>query len=152
MLINVNICSQFYLFQNTPRRVDATSFQKIDVDKPSTPGDFCYMTYSEKLKNPLWQRKRLEVLNRDNFTCQICKSTDKNLQVHHRHYLTAREPWDYPNELLVTLCYECHKKEEELELTAKEAINALHTWGYFNFQIVKELNKLIESKISVSHG
>lgn len=43
MLINVNICSQFYLFQNTPRRVDATSFPKIDVDKPSTHGDFCFM-------------------------------------------------------------------------------------------------------------
>lgn len=106
------------------------------------------MTYSEKLKDPKWQRKRLEILNRDEFDCKICKSTENNLQIHHRHYINGREPWDYPNELLVTLCYECHKKEEDLELSAKDAINALHFWGYFNFEIVAEINAIISKKIT----
>jgi len=29
-------------------------------------------TYAEKLKHPLWQRKRLEILNRDGFKCAQC--------------------------------------------------------------------------------
>jgi len=28
------------------------------------------LTYSEKLKDPRWQKKRLEILSRDNFTCE----------------------------------------------------------------------------------
>lgn len=106
------------------------------------------MSYSEKLKDPRWQKKRLEILNRDEFTCKICQSTTKSLQIHHRHYVTGREPWDYPNELLVTLCYECHKKEEDLELTAKDAVNALHNFGYFNYEIVAEINKLIQKRLN----
>ena len=34
------------------------------------------MGYSEKLKDPRWQKKRLEILERDNFRCQYCG--DKN--------------------------------------------------------------------------
>lgn len=71
------------------------------------------MTYSEKLKDPRWQRKRLEVMSRDNFTCVSCRSTDKTLHVHHQLYINdGRDPWEYHNLLLVTLCYECHEKEE----------------------------------------
>lgn len=103
--------------------------------------------YQEKLKDPRWQRKRLEILNRDNFTCQICKSTENNLQIHHRHYVGGRLPWDYPNELLVTLCNICHKKEEDLSLKAVDAVNTLHNFGYFNFEIVAEINKLIEKRL-----
>lgn len=110
------------------------------------------MTYSEKLKSPLWQKRRFDILNRDNFTCQICNSTDKTLHIHHRHYINGRDPWDYPNELLVTLCETCHKLEESNVAKAEEIIKALHHWGYFNFQIIAEVNKLIESKISVNHG
>jgi len=62
--------------------------------------------YSEKLKNPKWQRKRLEVLNRDNFTCQHCRDTKTELHVHHLKY--TKEPHDAPLEDLVTLCKICH--------------------------------------------
>jgi len=104
------------------------------------------MDYKEKLKDPRWQRKRLEIMQRDKFTCQICKATDNSLQVHHRHYLTGREPWDYTNELLITLCFVCHKKEEDLKAKAYDVVNALHYWGYFNFEIIAEINKLIALK------
>lgn len=30
------------------------------------------MTYSQKLRDPRWQKKRLEILERDSFTCQHC--------------------------------------------------------------------------------
>jgi len=69
--------------------------------------------YSEKLKDPRWQKKRLEILQRDNFTCQYCGDTKATLAVHHKDYFPNIEPWDCPDDLLITLCEECHKLELE---------------------------------------
>ena len=65
--------------------------------------------YSELLKDPRWQKKRLEIFNRDKFRCRTCSSDVKTLNVHHLIYLRNTEPWDYPNELLFTVCEGCHK-------------------------------------------
>jgi len=70
------------------------------------------MTYAEKLKDPRWQRKRLEILQRDDFTCRVCNSETKTLHVHHIRYFKGREPWEYKEFYLVTLCEDCHKLEE----------------------------------------
>jgi 5-methylcytosine-specific restriction endonuclease McrA len=67
------------------------------------------MEYSEKLKHPKWQKKRLEILQRDNFTCRCCKEKDKPLNVHHVVYNKNCEIWEYNNIDLITLCDECHK-------------------------------------------
>jgi len=69
--------------------------------------------YSKKLKDPRWQKKRLEILERDEWMCQKCFNSESTLVVHHRRYLPDRDPWDYPNELLVTLCEDCHEYERE---------------------------------------
>lgn len=66
-------------------------------------------TYSEKLKDPRWQRKRLEILQRDNFCCQSCNDAEKTLHVHHVFYQKGRDPWDYSNCDLITLCDDCHE-------------------------------------------
>jgi hypothetical protein len=71
--------------------------------------------YYEKLKDPRWQKKRLEIFQRDDFTCQRCYSTENTLNVHHLYYIPDREPWDYPNDILITLCQECHEYEREYE-------------------------------------
>lgn len=70
------------------------------------------ISYSEKLKNPLWQKKRLEIFQRDNFRCTNggCFEDEKTLHVHHLDYISGREPWDYPNEYFMTLCEECHEQ------------------------------------------
>lgn len=65
-------------------------------------------TYSEKLKNPLWQKKRLEILNRDNFTCVLCSDTETELHVHHKEYKWGNKPWEYDNDNFLTLCKRCH--------------------------------------------
>lgn len=107
------------------------------------------MTYSEKLRDPRWQRKRLEIMGRDQFECQKCHVKDHSmLSVHHRHYINGREPWDYPGELLITLCEKCHREEENNVVKADEVLKTLHFWGYFNTEIVAVLNKMIESKMS----
>lgn len=68
------------------------------------------MNYSEKLKNPQWQRRRLQVLERDEWKCHECGEADKTLHVHHRFYITGREPWEYLPFALVSLCESCHDK------------------------------------------
>jgi len=62
--------------------------------------------YYQKLQDPRWKAKRLEILIRDNHTCQTCKSKSR-LQVHHLKY--QGEPWEVDDEFLVTLCGGCHK-------------------------------------------
>jgi hypothetical protein len=79
------------------------------------------MTYSEKLRDPRWQRRRLEVMGRDEFTCRDCGSDKKTLQVHHCFYEKG-EPWDTKEEFLLTLCSDCHVSRGELEADGKRML------------------------------
>jgi len=67
------------------------------------------MTYSEKLKDPRWQKKRLEIMQRDEFMCQLCQETEETLVIHHYKY--SGEPWDVEDKYLMTLCESCHESE-----------------------------------------
>jgi hypothetical protein len=66
--------------------------------------------YSKKLQDPRWQKKRLEILDRDGFTCQMCMNDKEQLVVHHKRYLKGCEPWEYEPAYLITLCNSCHEK------------------------------------------
>lgn len=72
-----------------------------------------YEIIDPNLKEPEWFNKREEILKRDNYHCRYCNS-DKNLEVHHIYYKVGKRPWDYPDELLVTLCRDCHKHWHDL--------------------------------------
>lgn len=65
-------------------------------------------TYSEKLKDPRWQKKRLEILERDGWRCRACGNDKETLVVHHIQYQKGKEPWDYSEDDLETLCELCH--------------------------------------------
>jgi hypothetical protein len=71
-------------------------------------------TYSEKLVDPRWQKRRLEIFQRDSFTCQNCKDETATLNVHHRYYVGGRSVWNYPDVALVTLCNKCHEHERNI--------------------------------------
>lgn len=74
-------------------------------------------TYKEKLRSVPWQKKRLEVLQEARWRCRECGGEkDENLQVHHVMYLPGRDPWDYPDHLLLCLCDYCHVQRQEIEL------------------------------------
>jgi len=64
------------------------------------------MTYSEKLKDPRWQRKRLEILQRDGWKCVVTGLSNQTLHVHHKRYFG--NPWDCPDEELETICEPVH--------------------------------------------
>jgi hypothetical protein len=74
-----------------------------------------FKPYWEKLKDPRWQRKRLEIMQRDDFTCTRCNTATETLNVHHVRYIKGREPWEYENDLLKTLCESCHKETHEFK-------------------------------------
>ena len=83
-------------------------------------------TYSEKLKDPRWQRKRLEIMKRDGFSCVECQESNTTLAVHHRYYISGRMPWEYPDWSLKTLCKDCHKLDHDMDVAREEDSNLPH--------------------------
>lgn len=68
-----------------------------------------YMSAKAKsiyLQSPQWLTKRQAVLHRDNYTCQMCSSTN-NLNIHH---VTYERLGNENLSDLVTLCNNCHSK------------------------------------------
>jgi len=92
-------------------------------------------TYQEKLKDPRWQKKRLEIFKRDNWTCHNCGATDKTLCVHHRIYFPKRDPWEYEDHFLMTVCEDCHLNKEEMR-----------HWNVYDFNILQLHTILIFKK------
>ena len=100
--------------------------------------------YTDLFKHKRWQKKRLEVLQRDNWKCAHCtmlgsdsEEDNSTLHIHHRYYKGKRQPWEYPLESLVTLCAECHEKEEKrLKVIPDQLIQAMREacCGAFEFQ------------------
>lgn len=84
-----------------------------------------YTSYKDKLLDPRWQKRRLDILSRDKFTCQNCLGKENTLHVHHRIYISGYEPWEYDDYELITLCYECHKIEEDIIRKKKELFKRL---------------------------
>ena len=64
--------------------------------------------YAKKLTSPKWQRKRLEIMERDGWKCVRCGDGESPLHVHHMAY--KGDPWECPSEQLITLCDRCHEK------------------------------------------
>lgn len=69
--------------------------------------------YWQKLKDPRWQRKRLEAMEKADFTCEICGDSESTLNVHHKEYFKGHEPWEYLTEQLCVLCESCHEAQHE---------------------------------------
>lgn len=98
--------------------------------------EFGMVTYAEKLKDPRWQKKRLEVLETAQFKCIRCGSGNKFLHVHHGYYSRDLEPWDYPDSSLWSLCEECHGHVHRVGEAMRVAVGHLspamleHCYGY----------------------
>jgi hypothetical protein len=67
-------------------------------------------TYSEKLRDPRWQKKRLKVMEYAHWRCQICGRKDSTLHCHHSYYTRGKEPWQYPDGSIICICQGCHEK------------------------------------------
>lgn len=75
-------------------------------------------TYDERRRDPRWQRKRLEIYERDGFACVDCGTKTENLQIDHAWYEPRHAPWEYPDSCFFTRCDSCHARigEERIRL------------------------------------
>ena len=64
-------------------------------------------------KTKEWRKKRLEMLKRDNFECQMCKERGLQTQaqtVHHIVHLRDDRSLALEDKNLVSLCLSCHNE------------------------------------------
>ena len=94
-------------------------------------------SYSDKLKDPRWQKMRLKVLERDGFICQGCCDTETTLHVHHNIYEYGKDPWEYDIKDLITLCESCHEDEKEnCQKVNKDIARYLRRFGLKTFNLL----------------
>jgi len=100
--------------------------------------------YWEKLKDPRWQRKRLEIMGRDSFMCMSCGDKDNTLNVHHKTYKKGAEPWEYNDENFITLCDDCHTSIhdgiEEIKMNMCNTLKCEVLTGVSRFNNMHDLN------------
>ena len=80
------------------------------------------MSYAELLKDPRWQKKRLEVLNEAGWQCRYCSSGERTLNVHHKRYRAGAKPWEYESDELEVLCEMCHAALTEASRVLKSIV------------------------------
>lgn len=83
--------------------------------------------YLKLLRDPRWQRKRLEILERDGWACTFCEATDRTLHIHHRRYQWGKKPWEYADDDLTTLCEVCHALSTAADKALKATLVHLDT-------------------------
>lgn len=71
--------------------------------------------------------------------CQNCGDEDNTLHVHHIRYIANKEPWEYDNSYLITLCVDCHETVSNL----KHDIKAMIDQNFIHCEHLEELSLII---------
>jgi 5-methylcytosine-specific restriction endonuclease McrA len=82
-------------------------------------------SYWQKLKDPRWQKRRLEILSAAEFACQVCFDSSSTLHVHHLKYDKGKDPWEYTDAWLVCLCEACHEEMHAAKNMMQQAVAGL---------------------------
>lgn len=106
-------------------RYTKLSYQKNLIQKE--------LTYTQQLLDPRWKAKRNLILQRDNFSCTVCSST-QNLNVHHIKY--TGQAWEAPDKDLITVCNSCH-------MSIHKSINPVDTVIICNNALIKATKEAI---------
>lgn len=87
------------------------------MSKTTTKSATDNKAFFAQYKDARWQKKRLEIMQRDGFACTCCGKGEGgiledgvSLNVHHAYYISGMKPWEYSNDMLSTKCDTCHKK------------------------------------------
>lgn len=104
-------------------------------------------TYFEKLQDPRWQKKRLEILDRAGFKCEWCGSDKFRLEVHHGYYASRFEPWEYADDSLYCLCEHCHGQAESYKHDIQMEVARIHPRFH-----EKLMNQVLSFKLSTLRG
>lgn len=76
--------------------------------------------WSMQYQHPLWQKKRLEALNKAEWICIECGCEDNQLHVHHIRYVKGRKIWEYELDELIVLCSNCHEAAHDIKSSISE--------------------------------
>lgn len=135
------MCSRGLLGRQIPlvlpgQRLAGAPFQTIP-GRP-TPAGVHTMTYAQKLKDPRWKSRRLQILKAANYKCAHCHTSER-LEVHHINYRKGKEPWDYHDCELMCLCRKCHELVEDVAIPDLRCLVAvLPAWTLFHMCIAIE--------------
>jgi hypothetical protein len=88
--------------------------------------------YWEKLKDPRWQKLRLEAMQKADFHCERCGDGESTLNVHHKEYFKGREPWEYKPKQLAVLCESCHEYQHSKDDFLKKVCSFADMDGPFS--------------------
>lgn len=100
------------------------------------------MDYKKQIKSPKWQKRRLEIMKKDNFTCQLCGDTESMLNVHHLCYHKDRNIWEYEDWELITLCQNCHEEEHSAMDGIISEVEYIKSKGVTMREIISVLNSI----------
>ena len=96
------------------------------------------MTYEEQLQDPRWFALRDKVLIRDDHECRYCMSSQQ-LQVHHMRYEAGKMAWEYPMDVLLTLCKRCHEGQHRLGFAAGSSLRQTKSIRQVMYEFVRQL-------------
>lgn len=99
-------------------------------------------SYSDLLKDPRWQKRRLQIMQRDDFKCQLCGDDKKTLNVHHLHYKGM--PWEALDKHLITLCESCHRIEEGVEVNVLKVLKHVNEFGCLQMDMMNLLMSAVD--------
>lgn len=81
-------------------------------------------------------------MQRDGFRCKKCGEDDKQLHVHHILYDDDfKNPWDYPDHLLITICCNCHEIEGNI-LPMGLAKSVLNNLIYISGKTLDDIDRI----------
>ena len=83
------------------------------------------MTFQDQYKHPNWQKKRLKIMERDGFHCQLCGNPYVQLHVHHKKYGKGKI-WEVDDDDLITVCTTCH---DFIKLVDQKDLTGIKTCG-----------------------
>jgi len=107
------------------------------------------LTYNQQLKHPKWQKKRLEILDDRNYTCQICEDTEKTLHVHHGVYEKDKLLWEYHRDTLWCLCDSCHKETHIHIYNIKQTIARINPYNFDEVSKVLMVIYNVENSVKI---
>jgi len=101
------------------------------------------MSYQKQLQSGTWQERRLRIMERDKFKCVKCGKKDY-LEIHHIDYWDEHKAWEYPDDMLLTLCRPCHSEEKNRPKHEMHLLTAFNYAGFTAFDLL-HLSVLLHS-------
>jgi hypothetical protein len=112
------------------------------------------MTWNEQLLTKKWLTKRTEILIRDHFKCQVpgCDVEFEGVEVHHLDYLGNLLAWEYPNDMLKTLCHKHHSNHHQgIQMAEKALMSSLRVKGFLLGDVMA-LSSLVDTDIEFTQS